>query len=134
MLEKFFKKGGDYFYFVFRVFTGLLFFQHGLQKLFGLLGGHAGAVPLVSLLGLAGIIEFAGGLAIAFGIFTRLAAVIAAVEMIVAYILVHAPNGTVPVVNEGELALLYFAAFLALMIYGGRKLSLEKAFWKKELF
>jgi putative oxidoreductase len=132
VLEKYFKQGGDYFYFVFRVFVGLLFFQHGLQKLFGLFGGHV--VSLVGSLGLAAIIEFAGGLAITFGFFTRLAAIIAAVEMIVAYITVHAPKGMIPIVNKGELALLYFTAFLAIMIYGGRKWSLERALWKKELF
>jgi putative oxidoreductase len=132
MFEKFFKQGGDYFYFVFRLFVGLLFYQHGMQKLFGLFGGHA--VPIVGFLGLAAVIEFAGGLAITFGFFTRLAAIIAAVEMVVAYFTVHLPKGIIPIVNKGELALLYFAAFLAIMIYGGKKWSLEKALWKKEIF
>jgi putative oxidoreductase len=132
MFEKIFKQGGDYLYFVFRICVGLLFYQHGMQKLFGLFGGHA--VPIVGLLGLAAIIEFAGGLAITFGFFTRLAAIIAAVEMIVAYFMVHLPKGIIPIVNKGELALLYFAAFLVIMIYGGRKWSLERALWKKEIF
>jgi putative oxidoreductase len=132
MFEKFFKQGGDYFYFVFRIFVGLLFFQHGMQKLFGVFGGHT--VPVVGFLGLAMIIEFAGGLAITFGFFTRLAAIVAAVEMIVAYFMVHFPNGIIPIVNKGELALLYLASFLVIMTYGGRKWSLEKALWKKEIF
>jgi len=123
--EKYVNK--DYFYFVFRVFVGLLFLQHGLQKLFGMFGGIGGQpAPLFSQFGLAGIIEFLGGLAIAFGLFTRLAAFIAAIEMIVGYFMVHVPQGLIPFVNQGELALLYFASFLAIMAFGARKWSLEK--------
>ena len=106
--------------------------QHGAQKLFGMFGFQA--APLVSLFGLAGIIEFFGGLAIVLGFFTRLTALIAAVEMIVAYTIVHLPNGLVPILNQGELALLYFASFLILIVYGARKLSLERAILKKEVF
>lgn len=135
LLEKYANK--DYFYFVFRVFVGLLFLQHGLQKLFGAFGGVAGngqPVELFSLFGLAGLIEFLGGIAIAVGFFSRLVAFIAAIEMIVAYFVVHVPNGIIPLVNQGELALLYFAAFLVLMAYGAGKWSLEKALMKKEVF
>ena len=125
----------DYLYFVFRVFVGLLFLQHGLQKLFGAFGGVGGQpVELLSLFGLAGLIEFLGGIAIAVGLFTRLAAFISAIEMLVAYFTVHAPNGLIPLVNQGELALLYFATFLVLMVYGAGKWSLEKAIMKKEAF
>ncbi|MEK6949583.1 MAG: DoxX family protein, partial [Nanoarchaeota archaeon] len=124
-------------YFVFRVFIGLLFLQHGLQKLFGAFGGVTGngqPVELFSLFGAAGLIEFVAGIAIAVGLFTRLAAFISAIEMLVAYFMVHIPNGLIPLVNQGELALLYFAAFLALKAYGAGKWSLEKALMKKEVF
>ena len=132
MIGKYVMKYQGGVYFVFRVIVGLLFMQHGMQKLFGMFGFQA--APLVSLFGLAGIIEFFGGLAIVLGFFTRLTALIAATEMIVAYIIAHLPNGLVPILNQGELALLYFASFLILIVYGARKLSLERAILKKEVF
>ena len=132
MIYKYVKNYENHLYFVFRVLIGLLFMQHGAQKLFGMFGFQS--VPLTSLFGLAGIIEFFGGLAIALGFFTRLAALISALEMGVAYFMVHIPNGLVPILNQGELALLYFAAFLAIMVYGARKWGLEKALLKKEIF
>ena len=91
-------------------------------------------MELFSLFGLAGLIEFLGGIAIALGLFTRLAAFISAIEMLVAYFMVHASKGLIPLVNQGELALLYFAAFLVLKSYGAGKWSLEKALMKKEVF
>jgi len=125
----------DYFYFVFRVFVGLLFLQHGFQKLFGMFGGLAGQpAQLFSLMGLAGIIETFGGLAIAFGFFARLGALFAAIEMPIAYFMIHVPQGIIPFLNQGELALLYFASFLVVMVYGAGKWSLEKVIFKKEFF
>ena len=137
MAEKIFEKyfNTDYLYFVFRVFAGLLFAQHGFQKILGMFGGVGGkAVPLASLFGAAGLIELIAGLAIAFGLFTRLAAVISAIEMIVAYFMVHASQNLMPLINQGELALLYFASFLVLMVYGAKKWSLESAILKKAVF
>ena len=133
LIEKYANK--DYFYFVFRVFVGLLFLQHGLQKLFGMFGGLGGQpAELLSLMGLAGIIETFGGLGIALGLFTRLIAFVTAIEMAVAYFMVHIPIGAVPLLNQGEPALLYFASFLVIMVYGAGKWSLEKALMKKEVF
>ena len=133
LIEKYANK--DYFYFVFRVFVGLLFLQHGLQKLFGMFGGLGGQpAELLSLMGLAGIIETFGGLGIALGLFTRLVAFVAGIEMLVAYFMAHVPNGPVPLLNFGELPLLYFASFLVIMVYGAGKWSLEKALMKKEVF
>ena len=133
LIEKYANK--DYFYFVFRVFVGLLFLQHGLQKVFGMFGGIGGnTVPLMSLFGAAGLIELIAGIAITLGLFTRLAAAASAIEMVVAYFIVHVPNGLIPLVNQGELALLYFASFLVLILYGAGKWSLEKALMKKEVF
>jgi len=133
LIEKYANK--DYFYFVFRVFVGLLFLQHGLQKLFGMFGGLGGQpAELFSLMGLAGFIEFIGGIAITLGLFARLVAFIAGIEMIIAYFMAHAPNGSIPLTNFGELPLLYFASFLVIMVYGAGKWSLEKALMKKEVF
>jgi len=133
IFEKYVNK--DYFYFVFRVFVGLLFLQHGLQKLFGMFGGLEGnSAELLSLMGLAGSIELLGGLAIALGLFVRLAAFVSALEMLIAYFMIHVPQGLIPFVNQGELALLYVAAFLVIMAFGARRFSLEKAIFKKEVF
>ncbi|MEM3154238.1 MAG: DoxX family protein [Candidatus Woesearchaeota archaeon] len=114
---------GDSFYAVFRIFVGLLFMQHGLQKLFGLIGGNAASA--FSLMWFAGLIEFAGGLLIAVGLFTRIVSFIAGVEMLVAYFKAHFPQGWVPIMNRGELALLFFAAFLVLMSQGAKKWSFD---------
>ena len=101
-----------YFFVVLRVAAGVLFACHGLQKLFGLFGGHR--MPLISQFGLAGVIEFGGGIIIAIGVpvIAPIAALIAAAEMVYAYATVHAPRGLFPIQNAGELALLYCAIFL----------------------
>jgi len=136
-ISKHAEKYKDQLYFVFRVFVGLLFLQHGLQKLLGLFGGVGGdgvAITIFSLMGLAGVIECLAGLGIAFGFFTRLVAVVAAVEMVVAFFMAHWPQGWVPLLNKGELSLLYFAAFLILVVYGSGKWNLEKALINEEMF
>lgn len=130
MCEKYINK--DYAYFIFRVLVGLLFLQHGLQKLLGMFGGKS--AELFSIMGLAGIIEFLAGISIALGLFARFGAFFAALQMAVAYFMAHAPKGLIPMLNMGELALLYFAAFLAIMAFGARRWSLEKAIFKKEFF
>ncbi|MEK6940885.1 MAG: DoxX family protein [Nanoarchaeota archaeon] len=131
MLNSFGKKHGDKLYAVARFIVGALFFQHGAQKIFGLLGGSK--VGLASFIGVAGIIELVAGIAIAAGIFTRLAAGIAASEMLVAFFKAHFKfsgglAGWVPIMNGGELALLFLAAFLVILAYGAGKCSLEKTF------
>lgn len=103
-------------YALMRIVVGLLFACHGAQKLFGLLGGQQ--VALVSKLGLAGVIEFFGGLMIALGFLTGTAAFIASCEMAYAYFTVHKPNGNVPIRNGGELAVLYCFVFLYIAARG----------------
>jgi len=124
------KKYNDYFYLVFRVLIGLGFLLHGGQKLFGIFGSK-GTADLFSLMGLAGVIEFFGGLLIIFGLFTTIIAVISAVEMIVAMIMTHFPKGINPLTNGGEAAMIYFAAFLVMIAYGSGRISLDKKFRKK---
>lgn len=133
MLDKLIGKYSDYLYFIFRVFVGLLFFQHGAQKLLGWFTERPPA-ELFSLIGLAGIIEFAGGLAIALGLFTRLVALISATQMLFAYFMAHISRGLIPIENKGELALLYFVTFLILTVYGAKKWSIENFLLKKEVF
>jgi putative oxidoreductase len=113
---------------VLRVATGLLFLQHGMQKLFGLLGGMGGpgaTAPLLSMMGLAGVLETVGGVMLVLGLLVRPAAALLVVEMTVAYVIAHVPRGLVPVQNEGELALLYAAIFLFLAANGAGPLSID---------
>jgi putative oxidoreductase len=114
----------DVAYLLLRVTTGLLFAEHGLQKLFGLLGGPR--LPLMSQFGLAGVIELTAGLMVAFGVFPRWAAFIASGEMAFAYFTVHAPRGFWPVQNLGERAVLYCFVFLYIAARGGGMASLTR--------
>ena len=106
-----------------RVVAGLLFAQHGAQKLFGVLEGNQ--AELMSLMGLAGIIEFFGGLLIAAGLFTRPVAFIACGQMAVAYFMVHAPQGFWPILNRGELAALYCFTWLFFFTHGPGRYSVD---------
>jgi putative oxidoreductase len=93
-----------------RMGAGLLFMQHGAQKLFGAYGGMDGQgmqAELMSQMGLAGILEFFGGLLIAIGLATRPVAALLCIQMLWAYVQAHMPQGGFPVQNQGELALLY---------------------------
>ncbi|MBI4151965.1 DoxX family protein, partial [Candidatus Woesearchaeota archaeon] len=125
-LQKYAENYKNVLYFVFRLLVGGMFFIHGAQKLFGWFGGSK--VPdMVSLMGVAGLVEFFGGLLVVLGLFTRLAALVSAVQMFVAYFMVHFSMGSWnPVANKGELALLYGAAFLVLFVYGNQKWNLEQ--------
>lgn len=109
---------------VLRIGAGLLFMQHGVQKLFGLLGGDA--VELISMMGLAGFLEFFGGLAIVLGLLTRPVALILAIEMVVAYFMAHAPQGGFPIQNGGELSAFYAITFLFLAAAGPGTASLDE--------
>lgn len=117
-------------YALLRIVAGLLFACHGAQKLFGVLGGVGGqpgtVVPLFSLMGLAGLIEFVGGLCIAVGLFTSYAAFIASGEMAAAYFRAHAPRGFWPIQNNGELAVLYCFLFLYMAARGAGMWSLDQ--------
>ena len=108
---------------VLRVGAGLLFIEHGVQKLFGMLGGQA--EPLTSRLGVAGVLESVGGLLLIVGLFTRPVALVLLLEMLVAFATVHFPMGGWPVQNQGELALLYALIFAVLAVHGGGPLSID---------
>ncbi len=111
-------------YALLRIVAGLLFATHGSQKLFGIPGG-GDPVPLLSLMGFGGIVELVGGLLIALGLFTRVAAFLASGQMAVAYFMAHLPQGPVPVLNKGELALIYCFLFLYIVAQGAGVWSLD---------
>ena len=109
-----------------RIVIAFLYMQHGMAKLFGT--PHIAmfdGLHLFSLLGLAGVLELAGGLLILLGLFTRPAAFILSGEMAVAYFMAHAPNGFLPILNQGELAVVYCFVFLYLSFAGGGAYSLD---------
>jgi putative oxidoreductase len=104
---------------------GFLFACHGAQKLFGVLGGHRELHDPVRLV--AGLIEFGGGILIAVGLFTRVGAFIASGEMAVAYFMAHAGRGFWPIVNKGELAVVYCFFFLFIAAHGDGPFSVRAA-------
>src|ERR1700752_2020960 len=111
---------------ILRVGAGLLFLQHGLQKLFGWLGGTP--VPLESLMGVAGMMELFGGALLVLGLATRPVAFVLACEMVAAFVMAHLPKGGAPIQNGGELSLLYVCVFLFLALAGAGPASLDAAF------
>ena len=108
-----------------RVVAGFLFACHGAQKLFGAFGGHS--MVHNPLLLAAAVIEFAGGILIILGLLTRFAAFIAAGEMAVGYFMQHAPHGFFPIVNQGELAVIYCFVFLFIACHGAGKFAVDKS-------
>jgi putative oxidoreductase len=108
-----------------RIAAGLLFAFHGAQKLFGMFDGTAR--PLVSLMGLAGIIEFLGGILVIIGLLAGLVAFVASGQMAFAYFLAHAPRGGWPIQNDGELAALFCFVFLFIAARGSGIWSVDAA-------
>ena len=112
-----------------RIVAGFLFLQHGTAKLFHV--PHLAlfdSLHVLSLVGVAGVLEIAGGLLLLVGLFTRLAAFILSGEMAVAYFIEHAPQGHffTPALNQGEEAVLYCFLFLFLSVAGGGSWSIDE--------
>lgn len=112
-------------YSIMRAIAGLMFMQHGLQKIFGILGERPAQMP-VAMLYTAGLIELIGGALVAFGLFTRWAAFLCSGLMAAAYFMAHAPQHFFPVINKGELAILYCWIFLFIAASGSGSWSLDK--------
>jgi len=109
---------------VLRIVVAFLFMAHGTQKLLGVPGSRP-AVALISLLGLASVIETFGGALVLLGFFTRPVAFLLAGEMAVAYFISHAPNGFWPLLNRGEPAVLFCFVWLYLAAAGPGPWSLD---------
>jgi putative oxidoreductase len=106
-----------------RIVAAFIFLMHGTQKLFAYPGGAR--APLMSLLGAAGAIELVGGSLLLLGLFTRPVAFVLAAEMAVAYFRTHAPRGGWPILNGGELAVLFCFLWLFFWAAGPGPLSLD---------
>lgn len=113
---------------VMRIVVAILFMSHGIQKLAGFPAPPSFGMPAMgSLLWFAAIIEIGGGLLLLLGLFTRPVAFILSGQMAVAYFLAHASRGLYPILNGGELAIVYCFVFLFLAAAGGGIWSLDTA-------
>jgi putative oxidoreductase len=116
-----------------RLMAGLLFLQYGFAKLL-----KWPPVPmfekvqLFSLYGAAGTIELVGGILLVLGLFTRPVAFIVSGEMAFAYFISHAPREFFPILNRGDLAILFCFVFLYLACAGGGPYSLDAWMRKKQ--
>jgi putative oxidoreductase len=113
---------------VLRIIVGLLWLEHGLAKLvdFPHPPNHVGYTLLTINPGLQGLIELIGGLLLALGLFTRPVAFILSGDMAFAYFMAHAPRGFFPLLNGGELAIVYCFLFLYYAVAGGGAWSLDQ--------
>lgn len=123
-MDKFLGKYSQYIYAILRIVAGLMFAMHGSQKLFGI-PGNKPPMPLASLLGVGGAIELISGLMIALGLLASYAAFIASGEMAASYFIIHASQGFLPIVNHGELAVLYCFLFLYIAARGSEVWSID---------
>ena len=113
---------------ILRIVIGFLFLQHGSAKLLGI--PHEAmfdGLQLFSLIGVAGILELVGGILILIGLCTRFTAFILSGEMAFAYFLAHAGAGPLPMLNGGELAVVYCFVFMYLAFAGAGACSIEPA-------
>jgi len=118
----------DVLYALMRGAAGFLFLFHGLQKIFGVLGGMGGsgsAAEFGTLMWFAGAIELVGGALVLVGLFTSWAAFVCSGQMAVAYFMAHQPEGLLPIQNQGELAALYAWVFLFIAARGAGPISLD---------
>jgi putative oxidoreductase len=121
-----------------RIATALAFGAHGTQKMFNFpASGGGGGFELFSLMGLAGVLEVFGGLAILVGLFTRPVAFVLSGMMAYAYWFVHVPlmgqGNIIPVANSGDGAMLFCFIFLYLVFAGPGALSLDEALKSRRL-
>jgi putative oxidoreductase len=128
---RFLGKYADILYAVLRIVAGLLFMCHGGAKLFGWFGQDKVSDPMMMV---AGVIELVGGLLIAIGLFTSIAAFVASGEMAAAYFMAHAPHSPIPLVNQGELAVVYCFLFLYMAARGSGRLSVDSARRRSKAF
>jgi putative oxidoreductase len=113
---------------VLRIIVGLLYMEHGLAKIldFPHQPTHAPYALFTLNPGLQGLLELVGGLLLALGFFTRTVAFVLAGNMAVAYFMAHAARGFFPLLNGGELAIVYCFVFLYFSVAGGGAWSLDQ--------
>ena len=107
-----------------RIVVALMFVEHGLSRLFGWPSALP-TPPMFTMYWFAGAIELVGGLLLAAGLFTRLAALIMSGEMAAAYFISHAPHSFFPILNRGDAAILYCFVFFYFIFAGPGPWSLD---------
>jgi putative oxidoreductase len=111
---------------ILRIMTGLLYIQHGTQKLFDFPArASGGGGDLSSFMLLTGVLEAGGGTLFAIGLFTRPVAFILSGMMAVAYFMAHAPQGFFPINNRGDLAILFCFVYLYFVCTGAGPWSID---------
>jgi putative oxidoreductase len=109
---------------VLRIVAALLFFEHGTQKLLGFPPSER-EVPILSLSGIAGVLELFGGALLVVGLFTRPVAFMLSGLMAFAYWIAHAPQSFFPVLNGGDAAILFCFLFLYIVLAGPGPWSID---------
>jgi len=128
-MQRWLGRWSEQIYALLRFVAGALFACHGAQKLFGVLGGQRDTHDPWVLA--AGVIEFGCGILVATGFFASPAAFLASGEMAVAYFKVHAPRGFWPILNKGELAIVYCFLFLYIAARGSGTMGIDALRRKK---
>jgi putative oxidoreductase len=118
-------------YAILRILAGFLFLWHGSQKYFNYPPLPPGMVLPFYIVAFAGTIEFIGGILICVGLWTRWAAFLASGEMAYAYWSVHAHRALLPLVNMGEIAVVYCFLFLFISAYGSGIWSIDSILKQK---
>ena len=108
-----------------RIMTGLLFLAHGTQKLLSFPAAPGWEIAAFSLPWIAGVLELFGGALIVVGLFTRPVAFVLSGLMAAAYFMAHASSSFYPLLNGGELAVLYCFIFLYFVFSGAGRWSLD---------
>lgn len=129
-MERFLGGFSNHAYAIMRIVVGFVFLLHGAQKLFGAFPRNpdeaGSAAALMSLMGVAGVLEFFGGLLVMVGFRAGWAAFLVSGQMAVAYFMVHFPQGVMPVQNMGgETAILYSFVFLYIATRGSGMWSVD---------
>ena len=108
-----------------RIIAALLFIEHGTQKLFGFPASQMeGSLPTMLLV--AALLEFVGGILVLIGLFTRPVAFILSGQMAVAYFMAHAPSSPFPALNGGDAAILFCFVFLYFVFAGPGAFSVDE--------
>jgi len=110
---------------VLRIMAALLFIQHGTQKFFDFPPPATPGSSLTTLLVGQGFLELVGGLLLLSGFYTRIVAFILSGDMAVAYFMRHAPRSFFPVLNGGDLAILFCFVFFYIFVAGGGVWSVD---------
>lgn len=132
-MERFLGRFTPFAFFLLRLVSGLMMACHGGQKVLGMFTdpAHPMHPPVGSLFWVGGVIELVGGFLVAFGLLGSIAAFVLSGQMAVAYFMAHAKGGFFPIVNKGELAVLYCFVFLFIACHGSGIFSLDHLIFRR---